>query len=436
MARTPSLKGYSWAFFRMNLANLLCLTGSVMFLMLPAYLEVHGLWRWQIGMADGSFWFVSCFIQPWLGRRLDRHGRRPFLIVGTLIMAVMASLYVLLPPEYFLPILCLRALQGIGFAIYLTASWTWVADHSPPERMGEMFAIFGISGLVAGAAGPVLAEFAIRYFDWPGLFLAASGMIFIAAFLVLTLNDQLPPPAKRSRMPSFLKLAMATPMRGTTVGSFGFGIAIGSIFAFTAAYLESLNIKGVSGMFALTTLASGVSRVWAGKTADRLGPVAMVVPALTMLGVGSFGLGCIDIIYNYSFRWLYVVLALGGFCAGMGYGIIYPALQQLALERLPEFARGRGLSLVTASIDLGSTAGALVAGLVASALGYSWMFWVMGLAVGITAGLFSLVEAQYRRRRRGRRPRFRSQELPAVPEEEEEEEEDEDLLAVDRPGRG
>lgn len=408
----------------MNLANLLCLTGSVMFLMLPAYLEVHGLKRWEIGLADGSFWFVSCFIQPWLGPRLDRYGRRLYLLSGTIIMAVMASLYVLMPPDEVLPILCLRALQGVGFAIYLTASWTWVADHSPPERMGEMFAVFGISGLVAGACGPVLAEVATRYFDWPGLFLAASALIFLATFLVLTLSDQLPPPAKRSRMPGFLKLALATPMRGTTVGSFGFGIAIGSIFAFTAAYLESLNIKGVSGMFALTTLASGVSRVWAGKTADRLGPAAMVVPALVMLGVGSFGLGCIDIVYNYSFGLLYVMLGLGGFCAGMGYGIIYPALQQLALERLPEFARGRGLSLVTAAIDLGSTAGAALAGMVASFLGYSWMFWVMGIAVGLTAGLFSLVEANYRRRRKGRRPRFRSQELPAVtapPEEESEE---------------
>ena len=56
-------------FLRANFGNLLVLTGSVMFVLLPEYLQSQSMEKWEIGLVDGSFWFVSIFVQPWLGPR-------------------------------------------------------------------------------------------------------------------------------------------------------------------------------------------------------------------------------------------------------------------------------------------------------------------------------------------------------------------------------
>ena len=40
---------------------------------------------------DGSFWAISIFVQPWLGQRLDKDGRKLYLVGGSLLMALAAT---------------------------------------------------------------------------------------------------------------------------------------------------------------------------------------------------------------------------------------------------------------------------------------------------------------------------------------------------------
>ncbi|MBI3929430.1 MAG: MFS transporter [Armatimonadetes bacterium] len=397
MSQHHEHRGLSPEFWRANLANLLILTGSVMFVLLPACMEKYGMRRWEIGLADGSFWLISVFVQPWLGPRLDKDGRKFYLVCGSLLMGVAAACYAVVPIQ-FVPMLLLRTIHGLGFAMYLTSSWTWVADYSPPGRVGELFGIFGISGLVSGAIGPAGAELVRAHFEYDGLFLAGSSLIISGALLTTTLKDRTPELTEkvRQRIPNFFRLIATRAMRGTALGSMGFGVAIGSLFAFVAPYLQSLDIAGVGGLFACTTLASGASRVIAGRQTDVLGPARLVVPALLLLAVGSFGIGQLGKLSHSN--WVYAVLVASGLSAGIGYGAVYPALNALALDRLALEARGRGLSVVTAAIDLGSTAGAALAGVVAHNHGYPTGFVAIAGIVGTFAVLFALVEAGWKRK--------------------------------------
>lgn len=382
-------RGLTLEFWWANLANLLVLAGSVMFVLLPAYMKQNGMSDWEIGLADGAFWLVSVFVQPWLGPRLDLDGRKLYLVGGSLLMGTAAAVYAFVPVE-FVPMLTLRAIHGLGFAMYLTASWTWVADYSPPGRVGELFGIFGISGLISGAVGPGLAEFVESHYHFNGLFWTGSSLILSGAVMTFFLKDRPPECPDISRIPSFFRLIGTLQMRGTALGSLGFGIAVGSIFAFVAPYLASLNINGVGGLFACTTLASGASRVYAGRQTDRLGPARLIVPALILLAVGSFSISQIA----FSGSLVLPVLIGSGLAAGLGYGVIYPALNALALKRLAPEARGRGLSVVTAAIDLGSTAGAAICGIVAHHHGYPGGFLVIGVIVSGVAVVFAWLEGR------------------------------------------
>jgi MFS family permease len=389
-SRPPAVElsgGLNFEFFRANLGNLLVLTGSVMFVLLPEYLQDQHMDRWKIGLVDGSFWFISIFVQPWLGKRLDKDGRKLYLMLGSLLMALAAASYAWVPVELF-PMLGARLVHGFGFACYLTASWTWVADFSPPSRVGEFFGIFGISGMLAGAVGPGLAEYVVAHQEYANLFFWGGATIFVGWMVMATISDRRPETAVHAKPPSFFSILRSRVMRGPVLGSVAFGIAVGSLFAFIAPYLSTLKIQGVGWMFAVTTLASGGSRVYAGRLTDRLGPARMVGPSIFLLSVGCFGLALVSQAGAYAL----VLLVASGLAAGLGYGVIYPALNAVAIERLDSATRGRGLALITASIDSGSFSGAALAGLVSHNQGYPAAFQGIALLLLLFLGIFASAE--------------------------------------------
>lgn len=381
-------------FLLANLGNLLVLTGSVMFVLLPEYLQSLKMEKWEIGVVDGSFWFVSIFVQPWLGPRLDKNGRKLFLVLGSLLMAAAATSYAWLPPD-LIPMVTARIIHGFGFACYLTASWTWVADYAPPHRVGEMFGVFGISGMLSGTIGPGVAEYLVRRFGYDHLFFYGAGVMFAGWLVLLTLKDRRPESVEHQELPGFFRLLAAPGMRGSVVGSIAFGVAIGAIFAFVAPYLKTIEVEGVGPLFACTTIASGASRILAGRMTDRLGPARLVTPSLILLAAGLAGLAEVS---GAGPKYVIPFLVISGLGAGLGYGVVYPALNALAICRLTPAARGRGLSLVTASIDTGSTSGAFLCGLVSHYFGYPDGFRAIAVLVVILGFGFWLSEKRRNRK--------------------------------------
>ncbi len=85
MRKLPG-RGYSADFWKACMMNLLCMTGQAVMFLLTLYFTHAGMTRWQVGTTDAVFWIISVLIQPWLGRRIDRWGRRVFFIWGSYLM--------------------------------------------------------------------------------------------------------------------------------------------------------------------------------------------------------------------------------------------------------------------------------------------------------------------------------------------------------------
>ena len=114
---------------------------------------------------------------------------------------------------------------------------------------------------------------------------------------------------------------------------------------------------------------------------------------LLILAIGTAGLAEVA---GMKAQYVIPMLVISGLGAGLGYGVVYPALNALAICRLSPAARGRGLSLVTASIDCGSTTGAALAGIVSHNMGYPAGF----RAIAATVIVFALGFAFFEQRRK------------------------------------
>ncbi|MFN8612754.1 MAG: MFS transporter [Vulcanimicrobiota bacterium] len=368
---------------RMLLVNVACMGGATFFIFLNPYLLAHELQEYHVGLCEGAFWLASVFLQPWLGPELDKRGRMVFLRWGVVLLIGAALGYALIPPHvrFIFP---LRVVQGAGFALYLTAAWAWISDNAPPEKMHSIFGYFGVAALAGSVVGPVvggLIRGSQAPYDDKHVFIAAACIFSLAFLLLLTLKDAPRDVVEEGRSTESLwTLARRPNLRGPLLGSLSFGLAVGSIFAFAAAYLQSIGVGSIPALFVVLTLVAACGRAFCGQLSQRFGASRLVAPCLLSLALGSGGLGALQWVDKPS---TLMVLGIGAL-AGAGYGLVYPLLNALAYERLESHERGRGVSLVAACIDAGNATGAALAGAVAHRYGEGDMFLAMSLLVALT----------------------------------------------------
>jgi MFS family permease len=401
-------------FWRAAAGNFTCLVGYQMSVLLPGYLARHGMERWEIGVSDGAFWTAAVLSQPWLGPSLDRHGPRVYYLGGALAMSVLAATFPLLPvrlPE----VLLARAVQGFCLAMYFTAIWSHVASLAGRTVMVRTLGVFGISGLIPGAVGPLAAEALVRASGYPGMFdgMAASYLLgaLVLSPLRAPLREPTPDGAPVAGSPpdpgggigsaaashgayqgarGLVGRALSPALRAATLVTIGFGTVTGTLHAFVAPFVGTLGLDAAGWMFACYTFASVVVRLTLTPLGDRTGPGPLIVPSLLLISAGIAGISRLD---ATGWRGLPLLLA-GGILAGAGHGLLYPALAALFVQRLGAGAAGRAMSAMSACINLGGAMGASLSGLAAHVFGYPAMFLVVALSIGLVAGAFPLLEAR------------------------------------------
>ena len=355
--------------------------------MFPRYLAREGMPEHGIGVIEAAFWLTSMAVQPWLGRRLDVVGRRRFFISGSVLMAAVSFAY-LVAPVNLVTMAPLRGLQGLGVAVYLTALTAWVSDHSPPGRLAEFIGIFGVTGLLGATLGPIGGEKAFDHLGYPGLFLGSGTLSLVGALWSPSLKDRLPEIHPSAAALGYWQLATAPVLKGTLLGSLAFGLATGSVVAFVAPFLDTRRLEGVGVLLAVYALASGATRIYAAGLADRLGPSKIIGPSLVLQAAALLS---ISFLGPEGWRAMPLLL-LAAFLGGTGHGMVYPALNALAVLRLGSRFAGTGMSVVAACADLGSSLGAFLAGLIVRQLGYPTMFVAMAGAVALAGLVFPCAE--------------------------------------------
>jgi MFS family permease len=330
---------------------------------------------------------TAIVIQPVVGAWVDRGGRRAFLVTGAVLTSAVAFLFAAAPDALGLfPLL--RALQGVAFSIFFIANFTVVVDLVPPDRRGQALGIFGISGLVSGAVGPVLGELLVQVAGFRGLFLVAGILPLLAAGITawLSLPPEPRPTGAREGLSGLVRGIITAPRIPMALGA-AFGLGQGVMFTFFPTYAVDLGVQWV-GLFAVAySGAALVLRATASGLADTVGRRTVIIPAMALQAGATVLLAALGSIARILGWPAAPFLAVAGLLAGAAHGFLYPALTALVVDVTPPERRGRVVGVFMAFILVGQAGGAAGFGHLAHAVGYGPMFAILSIALAGACGL-------------------------------------------------
>ncbi len=158
---------------------------GIVFPLLPGYAKELKIEDAYIGILMGSFAFVQFFATSFWGALSDKIGRRPVILISTLIS--MVAYFIFGFANTFTIILISRLLSGFGSG-NISAAQAYIADITPPEERAKKMGIIGAAFGLGFAFGPTLGGLIQTQLgiEWVGFI--ASGLCllnFVLAYFIL-----------------------------------------------------------------------------------------------------------------------------------------------------------------------------------------------------------------------------------------------------------
>ena len=146
----------------------------------------------ELGMTIMLMSGTTAILQTPIGFLVDRHGARPFLVGGALLMSL--SLAAMGLATHFWQIMLLATLSGVGNSVIHPADYAILSGSVDKDRMGRSFALHTFSGNLGFSAGPPVVAFLMAFIGWRGALLTVGllGIPVVVSILLQSaiLNDQ------------------------------------------------------------------------------------------------------------------------------------------------------------------------------------------------------------------------------------------------------
>jgi MFS family permease len=358
------------------------------FVLLPLYIQQLGGTEIEIGLVMGIYSGVGIVLQPVIGPWVDAVGRKPFMLFGVGLVVFSCALATVAPVIGVLALV--RLLQGIGFSAFFVGNFSYVLDLVPVAQRGWALGIFGVSGFVSTALTPLVGEWIVRRFGFPTLFGTMTAIAVVALVLVLGVRERARADVPLVRGWGWARDAVGEMLQRHMVVTLAFGLGTGAIFAFLPTFAEDLGVRTLAIFYTAYAGAAIAVRIVGGRLIDTRGRRAVIVPSMFVQASSAALLAGLAVV-SHHVPWLPAVpvLAFTGLLSGGAHGFLYPALAALVTDLAPEARRAAVVGVFSAMQLVGQTAGAVVFGYVAHALGYAimWSTLTALLAVGSVSSI-------------------------------------------------
>ncbi len=331
---------------------------------LPRY--VHGpldAGNVAVGVVIGSYAVTGLLLRPLAGRLADLRGRRPAVLLGSVLVSIAGFLYLL--PLGVPGLVAARLVLGAGEGTVFTAGSAWIVDLAPPERRGRVIGLYGLSVWAGLSVGPLIGELLQHAAGYDLVWAFAGTTPLLGALVALRLPDPFRPLAH----PEHHRLIAREAVRpGAALAMASVGYA--TVAAFVVLHLDARGVGHGAAVFGAFATMVVLTRLIGGDLPDRVGPLRV---AATAAVVEAIGLTTIALAHS-----LPVALA-GALAMGAAFSLLYPSLSLIVVGRVPEARRGAALGTFTAFFDAGIGFGAPLAGLAAALTSYEGAFLLAAL---------------------------------------------------------
>jgi MFS family permease len=352
-----------------------------LFYIYPLFFQKFGTPQGRVGLIMGVHSLLAILVRPVFGRIIDARGGRRIALWGILFFMAILPLFHLVQDAGWLPFV-LRAATGIAWGVSITATMVLCSDLAPPDRLAHSIGIIGVAGIIGSAVGPWAGEEIIRRFGFGRLYDAGLIFLVIALLCVWATRGIWCPQAEQGK-------AKAHPLRGiparlifvAAMMPIFHGAIRGSIVNFIALFAKSAGLGRVGPFFAVFSIAAIMTRLVTGDLSDRFGRKAVIWPAAAIIGLNLFWISQVR---------SYPMFLVNGFVAGLGQGLIFPAMSTYIVDTVGVANKAFALSLYMSLFDTGMGLGSPFFGGIADSLGYRNMYIVAGGLLLLSTTIFLL----------------------------------------------
>jgi FSR family fosmidomycin resistance protein-like MFS transporter len=140
----------------------------------------------ELGLTVAMMSGTTAILQTPVGFLVDRHGARPFLVGGALLMSLSIAAMGL--ATSFWQILALATLSGVGNSVIHPADYAIISGSVDPDRMGRSFALHTFSGNLGFASAPPVIAVLTLAIGWRAS-LMLVGLLGVPVVLLILLQS-------------------------------------------------------------------------------------------------------------------------------------------------------------------------------------------------------------------------------------------------------
>ena len=345
---------------------------SQIFAFLPAYLREMGVPEAErlpfVGLLSSLIFVVGMPLVPLWGVWADKYSRKVVITRSAIVEAVvLAAVALSREPWQLAASLLLIGLQLGNTGVMLGA----IRDSAPVHRLGTALAVFGASGPIGFAVGPVLGGFIVDGLGWglPAVFAVSAGLSVATALLVAVGSREVRPPVipqGRSLELAFgaVRGVLADPSVRRIFAIFGTAFLAQQIARpYVPVLVERINgpigeASAIGLVAGTAALAGALIAPVGGPLGDRIGFRPVLIGALLGAGILFALLPAAPTV---------PALAAIALVFSALYGVVSPMVFGLLATEVPVERRSQTLNLVYLPLYLAGVIGPTLGALVVSA---------------------------------------------------------------------
>jgi MFS family permease len=341
--------------------------------LLPLFARELGATPAMVGFVVGASTLTGILVKLPAGAWSDVLGRRPMLILGTLVFATLPFTYVGVATLGAL--VALRFVHGSATAILGPVASASLSDLAPPARRATWLSTYSTVQGTGQALGPVIAGYLIASGRYDRAFLAAGLFAMATPLLAARWPYTAPGPAEGARLREFtrgmVEVARHPLILVTSLAQAAQFVLNGTLNAFLPLFARDvigLTAAQLGWLFALQTVTTLATRPLMGMLSDRVGRRGVIVAGLSVCSLAV-------VFVSWATTGLTLVFGVTLYATGVA---ITTAATSAFITDLSRRARyGAAHGVFGTIYDVGDALGPITAGLLVASVGYARMFQVM-----------------------------------------------------------